>query len=87
VAASAPTVLADSVGPGGTAALVVFILIIACVGLFVAFLGSQKRLRQNVDKGIFKTHDPRAAKDAAAQASAPKTTVTPDPGDQPGEGV
>jgi hypothetical protein len=87
VAASALPVLADSVGPGGTAALVVFILIIACVGIFVAFLGSQKRLRQNVSKGVFKTYDPRAPKDAAAKAAAAQETVTPDPGDQPGEGA
>jgi hypothetical protein len=84
VAAGANVVLADSVGPGGTAALVVFILIIACVGIFVAFLGSQKRLRQNVDKGIFKTHDPRAPKDANAAATE---TVTRDPGDRSGEGA
>jgi hypothetical protein len=87
VAARALPVLADSVGPGGTAALVVFILIIACVGIFVAFLGSQKRLRRNVSNGVFKTSDPRAPKDRAAKAAAPKETVTPDPGDRPAAGA
>ena len=87
MAASALPVLADSVGPGGTAALVVFILIIACVGIFVAFLGSQKRLRRNVSNGVFKTFDPRAPKDSAAHDAAPKETVTPDPGDRPAEGA
>jgi hypothetical protein len=85
VTASASIVLADSVGPGGTAAIVVFILIVATVGIFVAFLGSQKRLRQNVSKGTFNTQDHRLPKDASAQAAAPKDAVTPDPGDQPGE--
>jgi len=85
VAAGAHVILADSVGPGGTAALVVFILIIACVGIFVAFLGSQKRLRQNVSNGVFKTHDPHAPKDAKAAGAT--ETVTPDPGDRPAAGA
>jgi hypothetical protein len=87
VAARALPVLADSVGPGGTAALVVFILIIACVVIFVAFLGSQKRLRRNVSNGVFKTYDPRASKDASPKAATAKETLTPDPGDRPAEGA
>jgi hypothetical protein len=55
VAGSVVPALADSVGPGGTAAIVVFILILACVALFFAFVGSLRRLRQNTSRGTFNT--------------------------------
>lgn len=80
---AAPVVLADSVGPGGTAALVVLILIIACVGIFFAFVGSLRRLRGNVSKGLFQGQQRRDATSAAADDSSDTShaegAVTPDP--------
>ncbi len=87
MAISASPVLADSVGPGGTAAIVVFVLIIACVGLFLAFIGSQKRLRQNVSRGTFNTADKRLKEDASAPSTRSKDPVSPDPEDHPGAGA
>jgi hypothetical protein len=93
VAASvASPVLADSVGPGGTAAIVVFVLIIACVGIFIAFLGSIRRLRENTSNGTFKTQSKSPAADAGAAAEAlkaerPEDSVTRDPGGPSGAGA
>jgi hypothetical protein len=83
VASAAPRVLADSVGPGGTAALVVLVLIVACVGIFFAFIGSLKRLRKNVKLGTFNTESHTATAESTADAEAnpaeANETVTPDP--------
>lgn len=87
MAASASSVLADSVGPGGTAAIVVFVLILASVGIFVAFIGSQKRLRQNVSRGMFNTQDKQVKEDAPAATPPAKDAVSPDPEDRPGAGA
>ena len=91
-ASVASTVLADSVGPGGTAAIVVFVLIIACVGIFIAFLGSIRRLRENTTNGTFKTQGKPSAADAGAAAEAlkaerPEDAATRDPGGQTGAGA
>lgn len=75
----ASRVLADSVGPGGTAALVVLVLIVASVGIFVAFIGSLRRLRGNVKRGTFQGQSkPAAEAPDDAEPAAPET-VTPDP--------
>ena len=88
MALSNAPVLADSVGPGGTAAIVVFALIIACVGIFIAFAGSLKRLRGNVAKGTFNAHGtPPPDQGAAAEATPDDKAVSRDPGGQPGAGA
>jgi hypothetical protein len=76
---AAPRILADSVGPGGTAALVVLVLIIASVGIFVAFVGSLRRLRGNVRRGTFQGAPSAKAKDQDDAADPEPETATPDP--------
>lgn len=51
-AAAAP-VLADIGNTGGAGTLVVLVLIAASIGIFVALVGSLRRLRQNVSDGTF----------------------------------
>jgi hypothetical protein len=88
VVAAALNPVADSVGPGGTAAIVVFVLILATIAIFVGLLGSLKRLRQNAKNGTFHAadgaHEGRDAHQAAAdqqtQSRQAEKTVTPDPG-------
>jgi hypothetical protein len=77
-------ILADSVGPGGTAAIVVFVLILACVVIILAMLGSLKRLKQSVNRGTF--NRPQEAHRAKAQQARGQDPVTPDPG-RDGEGA
>jgi hypothetical protein len=82
-AGSGVRVLADSVGPGGTAAIVVFVLILATIAIFVGLLGSLKRLKQSVSKGTF--NEAQAAHEQKIhpgdQATAPpRDAVTPDQG-------
>jgi hypothetical protein len=74
--------LADSVGPGGTAALVVFLLIIAVVLIFLAMLGSLRRLRQRVRAGTFNQGErsPAADSEAGADSAQSGDAVTRDPG-------
>ncbi len=87
-ASLASPVLADSVGPGGTAALVMLVLIIACVGIFFAFTGSLKRLRGNVAKGTFNTEQDSPKKDAKTAESTPvERAVTQDPKGPNGAGA
>ncbi|HEX4016458.1 MAG TPA: hypothetical protein VHX15_06930 [Frankiaceae bacterium] len=81
-------ILADSVGPGGTAALVVLVLIIATIAIFVGLLGSLKRLRQNArtgkfhgaDPGPHETHGRHEATGQQMRARKSEQPVTPDPG-------
>ena len=86
VVAAALNPVADSVGPGGTAAIVVFALILACVVIILAMLGSLKRLRRNTSNGTFNTvehhgaHDRHGPADTAAQARKSERQVTQDPG-------
>lgn len=90
-ASAAPQLLADKVGPGGTAALVVLLLIIASVGIFVALIGSLRRLRGNVSKGTF-NHDGTSKSDGADSSDGsapggPGEPVTRDPGGRAGGGA
>lgn len=82
VAAVTLNPLADSVGPGGTAAIVVFVLILAVVVIVLAMLGSLKRLRQNTSDGTFNPpeHHSHKRADQAAQARTSEQPATPDPG-------
>ncbi len=100
-AGSGVRVLADKVGPGGTAALVVFVLIIACIAIFLALVGSLRRLRQRVSDGTFnaqgQSHAGKSGAAASAEATRAKSTrakstrakdvVTRDPGGQGGADV
>lgn len=76
-------VLADSVGPGGTAAIVVFVLILATIVIFVGLLGSLKRLKQSVSKGTFNQAQAAHHQQTSGQRQAteqPRDAVTRDPG-------
>lgn len=74
-ATASARVLADSIGPGGTAAIVVLVLVIACVVIILAMLGSLKRLKQSVSKGTF-----QQAQAARKRRHKEGESVTPDPG-------
>lgn len=78
-AGSAVRVLAGKIGPGGTGALVVFVLILACIAIFLALIGSLRRLRQRVSDGTFNAQRQSDARESGA--------VTRDPGDQGGADV
>ena len=82
-------VLADSVGPGGTAAIVVFVLILACLVIFVGFLGSLKRLRRNASNGTFNIREQEENSQAASATKPARADdpVTRDPGGPGGAGV
>jgi hypothetical protein len=94
--------LADNVGPGGTAFLIVLALIAVTIGIFFALFGSLRRLRQSVADGKFgpqpgdptpedddgpATAGPPAAEPAGDTAEPDPATVTPDPGGRGGAGA
>jgi hypothetical protein len=94
--------LADNVGPGGTAFLIVLALIAVTIGIFFALFGSLRRLRQSVADGKFGPQPgdptpedddgpanaaPPAAEPAGDTAVADPATVTPDPGGRGGAGA
>jgi hypothetical protein len=83
-AAAGARVLADSVGPGGTAAIVVFALILAVVVIILAMLGSLKRLRQSVSKGTFQRTQ---AEGVRKHGRHEQDAVTPDQGSSGGAGA
>jgi hypothetical protein len=94
--------LADNVGPGGTAFLIVLALIAVTIGIFFALYGSLRRLRQSVADGKFgpqpgattpedddvsKTAAPPPGEPAADKAVPDPAAITPDPGGRGGAGV
>jgi hypothetical protein len=94
--------LADNVGPGGTAFLIVLALIAVTIGIFFALFGSLRRLRQSVADGKFgpQPGDPSPEDDDGPNSAAPPAAepvgdaavadpaaVTPDPGGRGGAGA
>ncbi len=80
--------LADNVGPGGTAFLIVLALIAVTIGIFFALFGSLKRLKQSVAAGKFGPQPGDA--DSDADGAGPEAAAEPDAGaaipDQGGRG-
>ena len=91
----APTLLADDIGPGGTAFFVVLALIVAVIVICWAMYGSLRRLKKSVADGAFGQAERKADADAAgidltaAEAATrdPAGSTTPDPAGRDDAGV
>ena len=60
--------LADDIGPGGTAFFIVLALIAAVIVIFWAMFGSLRRLKQSVARGAFGEAARQADEDAESAA-------------------
>ncbi len=83
----APILLADNIGPGGTAFFIVLALIVAALVIFWAMFGSLRRLKQSVARGAFGETEQQAEADAAAATRAAGGSATRDPGGRGGAGA
>jgi hypothetical protein len=79
-------VLADDIGPGGTAFFIVLALIGAALVIFWAMFGSLRRLKKSVASGDFGTQ--HEARDEPVGAESPaEPAATPDQGGRGGAGA
>lgn len=87
----APILLADNVGPGGTAFLIVLALIAVTIGIFFAMFGSLKRLKKSVADGKFGPQSDgtgaQAGSDSGAEDEVAADTAIPDQGGRAGAGA
>jgi hypothetical protein len=83
----APILLADNVGPGGTAFLIVLALIAVTIGIFFALTGSLRRLKQSVADGKFGPQPGDTTPEGESKDEPVADAAIPDPGGRGGAGA